>query len=252
MGLRHRLILSSWNIEGLTDLKVEQIIMYMRNHSIDIICIQETRKINSDHYDTDSGYAVYLSGSSSVHREWAGVGFIVSPYFKHHIVGFNPWCNRICTLKMRVVGGTCCIFSLLAPHNLKPLADRTRFYDDLAAHVQGCPASASKYFLGDFNARIGQRRAGEEQVLGDYCFGREAAHKVEVPNRDLLLEFCYAYELSVANSFCENPLFAKSLIMSLLPSQWIPLKITSLQSWTSSRLRTCRHANQSAATDLPP
>ena len=40
-------------------------------------------------------------------------------------------------------------------------------------------------------------------MLGPYCFGREAPHKVDVPNRDLLMEFCYGNAMKVANTFVE-------------------------------------------------
>ena len=43
--------------------------------------------------------------------------------------------------------------------------------------------------------------AGEEDVIGEHTFGHEAAHAVEVPNRDLLLEFCIGNSLLVANTF---------------------------------------------------
>ena len=55
-------------------------------------------------------------------------------------------------------------------------------------------------YFGDFNARIGQRRPGEEEVLGEHCFGREAMYQVEIPNRDLLLEFCSNRKLIVGNT----------------------------------------------------
>ena len=48
---------------------------------------------------------------------------------------------------------------------------------------------------------MGQRRPNEEEVIGDYCFGREAVHKVEVPNRDLLFEFCLSHGLIIGNTF---------------------------------------------------
>ena len=45
----------------------------------------------------------------------------------------------------------------------------------------------------------------EEDVFGPYGHGAEAAHRVEVPNRDLLFEFCTAYDYTVANMLQWTP-----------------------------------------------
>jgi len=37
--------------------------------------------------------------------------------------------------------------------------------------------------------------------MGDFGFGREAQHKVEIPNRDLLMEFCIGHRYAVAHTF---------------------------------------------------
>ena len=37
--------------------------------------------------------------------------------------------------------------------------------------------------------------------MGEYGFGREAQHKVEIPNRDLLIEFCVGHRYAVAHTF---------------------------------------------------
>ncbi len=59
--------------------------------------------------------------------------------------------------------------------------------------------------MGDFNARLGQRKEGEEAILGTHCFGKEAVHAVESPNRDLFMEFCVDRELVVANTLKSAP-----------------------------------------------
>jgi exonuclease III len=100
----------TWNVEGLTDLKLYQICTYMKLHDISICCIQETRKPMSDYYFAEGGFKVILSGSSSTDREWAGVGFIVSPASVNSIVGFCQVSNWVASLKVRIVGGTAAVF----------------------------------------------------------------------------------------------------------------------------------------------
>ena len=179
--------------------------MYMEANSIDVMCVQETRKLNSDKFNAQSGHFFFLSGSSGVTREWAGVGLIVAKHLENLIVGFTPVSNRIGVLKLRVVGGVAAFVSTYAPHNLKPLPERISFYDDLGSSLEKIRVNGQKYIFGDLNARIGQRRHGEDALLGDFSFGREAQHRVEVPNRDLLLEFCESFGYAVANTWFPNP-----------------------------------------------
>ena len=79
--------IGSWNVEGLTDVKVEQVIDYMIQYSIGVLCLQETRKSKSDVYLTSRGYKLILSGCSTSEREWAGVGFILSPKVCKSVAG---------------------------------------------------------------------------------------------------------------------------------------------------------------------
>ena len=49
------------------------------------------------------------------------------------------------------------------------------------------------------------KRPGEDEVLGDFGFGREAQHPVEFPNRSLLMEICIARKYVVAHTFLKRP-----------------------------------------------
>jgi exonuclease III len=241
-SLGNSIKICTWNVEGLTELKVHQICRYMAKHSIGICCMQETHKSMSRHFFAEGGFKVILSGRAGNDRECAGVGFIVSPQLTTSIVGFCQLSNRVASLKVRIVGGTAAVFSAYAPHNLKSLGQRIEFYERLSDAFLQTRVNGPKLILGDFNARIGDRRPGEDSALGEVRLCREAVHQVEVPNRDLLLEFCLAHQLAVANSFfnfpaekmvtfCSPGVEPKSeathngfaiLDLLLVPSQWLP------------------------------
>ena len=205
VGRKHRLIVTTRNLEGLSEVKMHEITMHMECNSVDVLCIQETRRAKSDHFTTYNGYAVYLSGNSTGQREWAGVGFVIATAFVPYVMGFNPISNRIASLKFRVSGGCSVLFSVYAPHNLRPMIERVSFYDELEKYLSQSSSNGPKYVLGDLNARVGFCNPGEESVLGSYGFGREAIHKVERPNRDLLIEFCTATSMVVGNTFLPGP-----------------------------------------------
>ena len=110
-------------------------------------------------------------------------------------------------LKLRVAGGCTSLFSVYAPHNLKPTPEKLAFYDGLEKALQETRGNGPAYMAGDFNARIGQRRPGEEEVLGEHGFGREAQHQVDSPNRDLLIEFCTNFEYVESNTHQQLPAY---------------------------------------------
>ena len=202
---RNRLIVSSWNVEGLTDITLHEMRAYMVLNSVDIVCIQESRKSKSDHFATCDGFAVFLSGRGDEEREFAGVGFVVAPSFRKFVIGCDPYSSRISSLKIRVTGGCGYIFSVYAPHNLHALDARSKFYEDLSASLKKTKSNGPRLLMGDFNARIGQRKPGEETILGEHCFGRETSAKVQIPNRDLLIEFCAEHGYMVGNTIQPGP-----------------------------------------------
>ena len=129
------------------------------------------------------------------------MGFIVSPKVRKSIAGYCQYNNRMASLKLKTVGGVFAILSVHAPHNLKDVSEKHEFDDHLGKLLKKTSTNGPRFIYGDLNARIGLQRVGEADVVGDSGFGREAQHRVEVPNRDLLLEFCISPGYVVAQSF---------------------------------------------------
>ena len=98
------------------------------------------------------------------------------------------------------------IISAYAPHNLRPHDERHNFYVDLGCLLDATSVIGAKYCIGDFNARLGQRRQGEDEVIGPHNFGLEAVHEVESQSCDLVLAFCTVREFVVANTSEEMPI----------------------------------------------
>ena len=132
----NRICIGTWNVEGLTEVKLFEIRTYMNLHGVDVFCIQETRQSGSDYYVTDDGFLVVLSGGSDGGREWAGVGFIVAPRLKKHVDGFCQVSSKVASLKVKCSGGRFGLISVYAPHNLKNLNEKWAFYEELGDHLQ--------------------------------------------------------------------------------------------------------------------
>ena len=130
---------------------------------------------------------------------------MVAPWCTHRVSGFLQYSDRMASLKLKVRGGKVGILTAYAPHNLKPYDERHNFYVNLSRLWEKTSVNGPKYISGDFNARIGSQRPGEGDIVGPFGFGRAAVHRVDVPNRDLLLEFCTDLGYVVANTFEDVP-----------------------------------------------
>ncbi len=84
----------TWNVQGLTELKLFELTLCMERYGIDILCLQETRYAKADVY-TDRGYLFIVSGADDPKDNWAGVAFIVA---------FMPWCCHTACLGCTGVG----------------------------------------------------------------------------------------------------------------------------------------------------
>ena len=59
----------SWKMEGLTEVKLEQIACSMEGNSLDIVCMQEVRENKTDTFELASGHIIYCSGIGGIERE---------------------------------------------------------------------------------------------------------------------------------------------------------------------------------------
>ena len=197
--------MGTWNVEGLTDAKLEHLQLVMSDRRLHILCIQETHLPGADSYVTDSGFLVILSGGPSGCREYAGVGFVVSPWARRNVISFSEHSDRIAWLRLRVQGGKVPIVCAYAPQGGRDFVSRQSFFYELGSVVNKCSSHGPKIILGDLNARLHHQRTGEENIIGPYAFGNREAQEDPLANRSLLLEFCELWSMCVANSFFPQP-----------------------------------------------
>ena len=131
---------ASWNVKGVTDIKIFSICLYMRMYGIDVVCLQETRVPQAEYY-YDGGYKVIFSGIDEAQRNWSGVGFIVAPWCIDSIHGFLQYSDRLASLRVKTRGGKVGIITGYAPHNLRPLEERQNFYTQLGRFCEKTSAN---------------------------------------------------------------------------------------------------------------
>ena len=196
-------VVASWNIEGLTKAKIEELQVHMINRKVEILCLQETHWTDSAYFVTDAGFLLISSGEED--EEYAGVGFLVAPHCRRSVVSFCQFSGRQASLKMRVPGGKMVVCSLYAPHQGKPFQDRLDFYQSSAEWIGKLSRHGPLLVLGDFNARLHTRFATEDHRFGEHIFGDSQAEPRPESNRQLLLELCEALDLVVGNTFFAQP-----------------------------------------------
>ena len=82
--------------------------------------MQETHKVGAESYLTDDGFLVVLSGGIVGEREYGGVGFIIAPVMRRHVIGFSEHTDRIASLKIKVSGGefgNCSVYAPIARYD---------------------------------------------------------------------------------------------------------------------------------------
>ena len=204
--LKKGLRVAPWNVEGLSEIKLFELMQMMRRREIDIIFLQETRIKQTPHYITDEGFLVILSGAESEGRDYARVGFIVSPRARHAVYGFLQLSSRIACLKVRVRGGKLALLSAYAPHSGRPFDERQRFFTQLDQAYQRTSVNGMRLVFGDLNARLHIRLPGEEDLIGDFVYETGRAATERNSNRELLVELCTSHSLAIVNTFLNVPI----------------------------------------------
>jgi len=175
----------------------------MEHEGLGLLCIQETR-VQGATYFTSGGYFIICSGGDA-DREYAGVGFIVAPSLRRAVRGFKQLSERLCSIRLRISGGTAVFMSAYAPQSGRSYESRQEFFDDLEEFYMQEKTHGPCYILGDMNARLHTVRNGEHDVMGPAVFGNPKAKPDATSNRELLVEMCQRHALIIANTMFEAP-----------------------------------------------
>ena len=104
---------------------------------------------------------------------------------------------------MKITGGRFSVVGVYAPHEGRPLEEREAFYEPLSVILHSLSRDGPISICGDLNCKLNFRLAGEDNILGPYLFnrGQPGPPGGELQNRDLLVQLCSRFDLSVVNTF---------------------------------------------------
>lgn len=135
-----------------------------------------------------------------------GVGFCVKDTWISKIIEFRPISVRLATLALEInKQKRLILIQVHAPTSESSTTEIEDFYSLLeielnrATRNKGTTCRTHTIVLGDFNAKIGPRQQGEEQIMGKSHYG------IRNERGERLIYFASQHQLKIANSFFMKP-----------------------------------------------
>ena len=166
-----KLKFGSLNVQGFADtLKLKNSLQIMKEHDLDVLFLSET-KTTSNYSYTSENHLVKLSGTNK--DRYAGVGAIIAPRIRPHLLDVIQVNSRIIHLAFKKQGGNVHAIGIYAPHSGLDLEElRQPFWDTLEQHVSRIPQPEPVYITGDFNVRFQARHRNDQGVLCPFVYGK--------------------------------------------------------------------------------
>ena len=163
------------NVQGMADtLKLKNSIQLMVEHRLDVLFLPETKSTSYYSYMSEQ-HLVILSGNNKDKN--AGVGAIISPRVRPHLLDVIQVNTRILHLCFKKRGGNVHLLGVYAPHSGLELEEtRIPFWDKLEDQISKIPQPEPVYVTGDFNVRFQATHRNDDGVTGPYVFGKGARY----------------------------------------------------------------------------
>ena len=209
----------------------------MEKHSLDILCLQET-KINSNSQENHDSYTMYwstgvtddarnkaenLKRSGKARRqnpehmrtfraaiEHLGVGICCSKSIAKFITDVRQISARNIVITLRMQAGDLDVVSTYAPQACAT-EDRAseKHYEELNDILESKYKFSPKIVVGDFNARIIKALPHEASVIGPHTLGKLGSEISELSdaqfqNRLRFTEFCLSHEMIAKNTYFQK------------------------------------------------
>ena len=171
LGYDKKVKIGSLNVQGCADtLKLKNSLQLMQEHNLDILFLSETRATSYYSYLSENHLVVL---SDNTREKYAGVGAIIAPHFRPHLLNIIQLSSRIIHITFKKQGGNLHFVGVYAPHSgLYHETIRQPFWDQLESHINSIPAPEPVYITGDFNVRFQASHKNDEGVTGKFTYGK--------------------------------------------------------------------------------
>ncbi|XP_055910402.1 uncharacterized protein LOC129944762 [Eupeodes corollae] len=156
----------------------------------DIIGLAEVRRQGESIQELNNGNIFAYFGTK---QGLYGVGFLINKELKKNIQEIKGFNDRIIGMKVKVENCNISIIQVYAPTEKATDDEMNRFYKTLEIATAHFKTEIS-LIIGDFNAKLGFRKNGEETIMGEYGYG----NRNERGSR--LIQYIWQQKLIVGNS----------------------------------------------------
>ena len=163
----------------------------MERMEIDVLGISELKWTGKGHFQSED-YKVFYSGRENLRMN--GVAIILNKDMLNYVLGYNPTNDRIISIRFQGKPINITIIQVYAPTTA---ASGEVIEDKLQEALNNTPRKDLAIIMGDCNAKVGKMK--NARVTGQFGLGdrNEAG--------DRLVQFCEENELSITNTFFEQP-----------------------------------------------
>ncbi|XP_013180797.1 PREDICTED: craniofacial development protein 2-like, partial [Papilio xuthus] len=176
-----------------TEENLKELILALKDIKWDIIGLSEVRRLG-DKIEEYENFILYHKGETPGKY---GVGFLINKNIKKYIDEITGINERIAVLTLTFNNQSWSIIQVYSPTEQATKKEIDLFYEQLNNTIRES-THKNIIIMGDFNAQIGERRPGENLVLGPYCYGKRTR------NGNKLLELAYEYNLKILNTLYKN------------------------------------------------
>ena len=225
------------------DLKLAQVIKAASQLSIDILAIQEARRLHNGHVvlkdDSIFGWQLVWSGHKRKHQH--GVAILLAPHvtLEEHFVFLDA---RIIAVKVKVHGMRLSILNGYAPcDSSKSETAKLGFYSALSKAKKKLDETPKfkTIVLGDFNATISSR--SKASGVWDAILGHNNSGRIETTgNGEKLLAWCLKTKMKIVNSIYRTKRIHRGTWYNSIIGRWKRVDYICTTGWVLKFVRSCR------------
>eukprot|EP00057_Strongylocentrotus_purpuratus_P009229 XP_011663703.1 PREDICTED: uncharacterized protein LOC105438068 [Strongylocentrotus purpuratus] len=195
-GQKSELNICTYNVRTLrTEESLESLLDELEGFKWDVIGLAETKRQGEGLTELKGGTWLYNRGKTDDDKNAKGIGFLIHNKFKDYVKGVKSYSNRVAAMKIQLTGkDEMCIIQVYAPTSDYDDITVEEFYEDINKAITDNSGTYT-VLMGDFNAKIGQREKGEENIMGSFSYGER--------NRrgERMIEFAMEHKLKVTNTY---------------------------------------------------
>jgi len=185
--------IGTWNVRTMFQKgKLENIKKEMQRLQLNVLGLCEVRWTGAGSFRTDN-FTLFYSGGDQHER---GVGILLDKETSKSVKGFWATSDRVLLIKLNGKPFNISIIQAYAPTadcNEDAISD---FYEDLEKAYKQCKSDDIIYVMGDFNAKVGDKRIGN--TVGPFGLGNKN------DRGDNLVTWCQSHNLVITNTWFEN------------------------------------------------